>query len=354
MRCDTAGMTTSIPGADPRTRLLRRALLAVALGVMLWLTGQVLLLVFAAALVAIALRGGAEAIAARLHLAPRQGLGIVVAVLAALCLLLGFVSGPMLAQQGNELWNQLSGVAGGLRGWLQGYSWGRALLHQLDGAGAAPDGQIVGKVGALLLGAMGALGSALLVLAMALYFAATPRLYLDGALRLVPPPRRERAHAVLSACAVSLRHWLLGQGLSMLLITAAVYAGLLLIGVPLASLLALIAGVTNFVPYIGPVVGAVPALIVAFGEGLHTALLVGGLFVAVQLVEGNVIEPLLQKRFTDLPPAMTILSQTLFGTLFGIAGIVLATPILAVSLVAVRMLYIEDVLGDREPGTPDA
>ena len=89
------------------------------------------------------------------------------------------------------------------------------------------------------------------------------------------------------------------------------------------------------------------AVLVAFGAGMQTVLGTVALFAGIRFIEGNLIQPLLQKRMTRLPPALTILSQTLLGTLFGIGGVILATPVLAVTLVAVRMLYVEDVLGDR-------
>ncbi|MBV8914390.1 MAG: AI-2E family transporter, partial [Acetobacteraceae bacterium] len=115
--------------------------------------------------------------------------------------------------------------------------------------------------------------------------------------------------------------------------------------------LALIAALLNFVPFVGAISGAVPAVLVALGQGNGPAIEVGALFVAVQALEGNVIAPVVQHRTVELPPLVTILAQTVFGTLFGIGGLVLATPIAAALLVLVRMIYVEDVLGDRADRT---
>jgi predicted PurR-regulated permease PerM len=130
------------------------------------------------------------------------------------------------------------------------------------------------------------------------------------------------------------------------------FGGLKLLGVPLALALALIAFLTNFVPFIGPIVAAVPAILVGFSVGADTALWVALLYLGIQFFEGNFLTPMVQRESVDLPPALTIGAQVLFGVLFGTLGVIFATPLAAAGLVAVRMLYIEDVLGDRD-GPPD-
>jgi predicted PurR-regulated permease PerM len=121
----------------------------------------------------------------------------------------------------------------------------------------------------------------------------------------------------------------------------------MLLGVPLALMLALVAGLLNFVPYIGAILGAVPALMVAFGQSPMQVVWVALLFAAIQSVEGYLLVPYIQQRTVRLPPALTIFSQTVFGTLFGLLGLLLAPALAAAVLVAVRSLYIHDVLEDR-------
>ena len=101
-------------------------------------------------------------------------------------------------------------------------------------------------------------------------------------------------------------------------------------------------------PYIGALAGAVPAVLIALGEGPMQALSVAGLFLVVQTLEGNVIAPVVQRRTVELPPVLTIFSQTVLGALFGPLGLILATPMTAAAMVLVRKIYIEDMLGDRE------
>ena len=150
----------------------------------------------------------------------------------------------------------------------------------------------------------------------------------------------------------TLQLWFLGQFVDMIIVASLVGAGLFLLGVPLAATLAIFAGILNFVPYVGALAGAVPAILVAFSQSPTLALWVALLFCSVQMLEGNVIAPLIQKRTISLPPALTILSQTILGTLFGVFGLILATPIIAALLTAIRMIYVEGVLekiGTREP-----
>ena len=339
------GASTRLPDA----RRLAIWIAGLTIGaVTLWLLGDVLLLVFAAALLAVGLRGGAERVSGLVGCTPRIGLLLV--SLSILLLMAGaaVLGGTHLADQGSQLWDQLGNAVAQVRDWLRQYSWGRSIVAGASPQESAQQGQrLASNLGVAVMGMIGGLASIVIVLVAALYFAATPGDYIGGLVRLLPKRRRRRAHEVLGAVGATLRQWLAAQGLSMLLITAMSYIGLLLLGVPMALLLSLIVGLTNFVPYIGPIAGAIPAVLVAFGAGMQTVLGTVVLFAGIQFIEGNLIQPLLQKRMTRLPPALTILSQTLLGTLFGIGGVILATPVLAVTLVAVRMLYVEDVLGDR-------
>jgi predicted PurR-regulated permease PerM len=193
-----------------------------------------------------------------------------------------------------------------------------------------------------------------IVVFVGLYVAADPDVYARGLVRLVPMPRRRRAREVLEALARTLRRWLVGKLLGMAVIAVATWAGLSLAGVPLALVLGLLAGLLNFVPYLGPMLSFVPALPLAIPEGATTVGWVLGLYVGIQMAESYLLTPLVDQQSVALPPALTITAQVLLGVLLGWLGLVLATPLTAAALVLVRMLYVEDLLGDSEDSSAPA
>ncbi|HEY1077865.1 MAG TPA: AI-2E family transporter [Fontimonas sp.] len=329
-------------------RLLRRTFCAAVIFFFLWLLGDVFLLIFGAALLAVALRGVSEAIARHSRWSAETSLVLISIILVLLIAAGVHYSGPPLSEQGNQLWSQSVHAFETTRDWMKQFSWLRPVVDGASAENLAENGQLLASnLGIALMTLFGALASVLIAIVTAFYFAASPGTYVRGFVRLLPKPRRARGRQFLRECANTLRLWLYGQGIAMLLIAAVTYIGLALLGVPLALLLALIAGLTNFVPYFGPFVGAAPALVVALGVGPQTAVSVAMLFVAIQLIEGNILTPMLQRKISHLPPALTILSQTVMGALFGVAGVILATPVLAVVLLGARMLYIEDMLDDH-------
>ena len=123
--------------------------------------------------------------------------------------------------------------------------------------------------------------------------------------------------------------------------------GLWIVGAPLPLALGLIAGLLSFIPLLGPVFGAVPAILVALVESPTLALYVVVVFVVVQVLETYIVTPLIQQRAVSIPPALLLTAQVLLSVLFGVMGMLLATPIAVVAIVLVQMVYIQDVLGDR-------
>jgi predicted PurR-regulated permease PerM len=143
---------------------------------------------------------------------------------------------------------------------------------------------------------------------------------------------------------------MLGRLFSMTVLGIITAVGLWLLGVPLAVALGFLAGIMIFVPYIGSIASAVPAVIIAASTDLMLAVYVIALYLGVHLVEGYILVPLVQRRAVHLPPALTLSAQVILGVLAGFIGLVFATPLLAAGLVMVRMIHIEDILGDRRSG----
>jgi predicted PurR-regulated permease PerM len=335
---------------------INRTLITIAVGALfllaIWLLSKTLLLVFAAVLIAGVLCGARDWLHQVTGIARGWCLAIVVLVITGVLGSFVWWQGPTIAEEAASIAEQITAQAQRLweslnSGWSAGLA--ERMRSTVTSAGQDIAGFAAGFAGSLV----GVASSILVVVATALFLAASPRVYVDGFLKLLPPRKRPRGREVLGAIGKTLNLWFLGQFIDMVLVTIVTTAGLLALGVPLAVTLGLIAGLLNFVPYIGALAGAVPAILVALAQSPELALWVALLFAVIQFLEGNLIAPLLQKQTVSTPPALTILSQTVFGTLFGLPGIVLATPLAAAALVAVRMIYVEDVLEDRNGDNAD-
>ena len=232
--------------------------------------------------------------------------------------------------------------------YLQQFGW----LNQLLGGTPSLDKLVqnasgmLSKAGVLFSGTLGVIGNVLIIVFVGIYLAAQPRVYVDGFVTLFPKPKRRRTRQVMNELGDTLAQWMLGKLVSMTIIAVTTSLGLALLGVPLALVLGLIAGLLDFIPYIGPIMAAVPAVMLALSESPALALYVVVLFVGLQILEGYIVLPLIERRTVSLPPALTISMQVLLGSLFGLSGIALATPLAAVAAVLVSMLYVQDVLGD--------
>jgi predicted PurR-regulated permease PerM len=302
--------------------------------------------VFGGLLFAVLLRALAAPICSYTPLGERSALSIVILVLLALMGLAVWLIGPSVAQEVRELQAGLVKSIEQLRAAVESTAiGGYALTHapQMD------DGdyeRIWARIGGVSATAFGALGALTVVLFVGIFFAFSPRLYTSGLLRLVPVPRRPRVYAVIEEVGGTLRWWMISQLISMVVLWLSTWLMLHLLGVPLAFILALLTGLLTFIPYIGPLIALVPILLVALMESPTLAGTVLVLYMVIQNLEANVLMPLIYQRLVHLPPVLTIASQVLMGTLVGMLGIILATPLLAVVMVMIARLYVEDVLGD--------
>ena len=161
-------------------------------------------------------------------------------------------------------------------------------------------------------------------------------------------PARGRAKDIIDKSRSTLCWWLVGRLSAMGLVGIMVSLGLYALGVSYPITLGLVAAAFDWVPNFGPIFAAIPAILVASGGGLSMALYTALLYGVVQTLEGMVLTPILQERAVSLPAAFVILTQLIMGALFGILGLLFATPLVAVLLVVVRELYVEEVLDDTE------
>jgi len=199
-------------------------------------------------------------------------------------------------------------------------------------------------------GVLGGLANAFLILILGIYFAADYSTYTNGFVRLIPPVRRPRAREILAATGTNLRNWLNAMTLDMLFLGTLTGVGLYLIGVPVAFALGILSGISVFVPYIGPIVAIIPGLLIALSVSPMLALYAAIVYLVAQQLEGNVALPLLQRWTVSMPPAVSLLAIVAFGLLFGLWGVLFATPLAVVTLRIVRMAYVEDFLEEAPTG----
>jgi predicted PurR-regulated permease PerM len=323
----------------------------VVLALFIWYSLHVVLLIFAGILMAILLRGLSDAISSVTGLRHGWSLAIVLVVTAAIFTGVGYLAAPSLAGQVSELSQRLPAAVKSLRNSIADTRVGALLLHvspTLNDIMSLKGGLLTNATG-ILTTTFGTIVTVVVVLFTGVFLAAEPALYVRGLVQLVPRSRRDRFAEVVGAVGYTLKWWLIGQAIDMVVIGVATGIGVWLLGVPLALLIGFLAGAANFIPNFGPLVSLIPACLLAMTIDPHKVLYVVILYIVLQSLEGYVLQPTIQRRAVQLPAAITIMAQVLLGILAGPLGLMLATPLAAMTLVAIKMLYVEDLLGDRIP-----
>ncbi|MGV6874172.1 AI-2E family transporter [Pseudochelatococcus sp. B33] len=334
---------SALPGAFIQRLLAAGAVVTAALA--LWYLRDIVLLVFAAILFAIALRALAAAVMRVTGL--NNGFSFFIAAVAvALAVGLFFaVLGTQLQAQLAHLGDQLPELLAPFEGWLGVGDMGEWLAERAEAV--INETTLVSRIAGLSGAAATLLANVVLVVVAGFYIGNRPGLYLGGFLQLFPPAIRGRAEETLGALGAALQRWLTGQIAAMLAVGTLTFLGLWALGIESALALGFIAGVLEFIPFLGPMLAAVPALALALAVDSMTAIWVLVLYVVIQQVEGNVLSPLIQQRAVSLPAAVTLFAILAFGILFGPLGVLLATPLAVVCLVAVKQLWVHAALGEE-------
>ena len=330
---------------------VRRVLIVLGLAALFFLVWELrvlLLMLFGAIVIASIFRAVADVICKYTKLP--NGVSTALAIILVLGSLAALIAlfGAHVAQQVQTLretlpaaWKTLEQRIGDI-----------GLSTQLDKLVAtitAPGGGSLSGFGRTLLSIGSGLADLLVVIFAGIYLATQPNFYRTGLIKLVPPLRRKIAAEAMLESERALRLWLKGQAIAMVVVGLLTGFGLWWLEMPSALTLGLLAGVLEFIPFAGPIIAAVPAILLALAVSPELTLWVVLLYVAVQQFEGNLLTPLVQQYAVDLPGAVLLFSLIGFGSLFGTLGIILAAPLAVVSMVLVKRLYIIEALDTPTP-----
>lgn len=329
---------------------VRIILFAALVAMLLWAASKLiglLVLAFGAIVVGVLLAGFASWIESHSPFSGNWALAAAIVLIIALLSAVAFLFGQQIFQQFSNLAEALPALMEGLRQRVESLPGGEQLTGSIQELSL--EGDVLAQASQAVRSLAGAITDLLLLLFGSIFIAANPGLYRGGLLKLVPPARRRVADDTLADTGQALRKWMLGQLVSMAVIGLLTGFGLWFLGVPSAAALGLIAGVSEIVPWAGPILAAVPILLVALAEGPQTALLALALILVVQQIEGSLIMPYVQKKAVSLPPALTVFGVVAGGLLFGPIGVLFAAPLLVVAFVLVKRLYVVEALETPTP-----
>jgi predicted PurR-regulated permease PerM len=322
-----------------RGGLIRVFLLASAL-ILLFYAGRVFLVAFAGVLVAVVLRAIAGYLERHVpFLGPNSSYAVMLCLILALALGLGYLLVPRVVTQAHEIVKSIPPSIGNIRGALERYEWGRDITRVLDRSMQTQ--QISGWATKLASAFVQLIADGAVIVVIGLFLGANPALYRKGLLYLIPAMHRDRVDGLLNDVQKCLTGWFLGQLIPMSVLGMGTLLGLWFLGIPLAFTLGLFTSLMLFVPYAGAVAAFLPTALIAFTKSPRSMLYVTLLYLAIHLGEAYVITPLAQRYAVRLPPAVTLLSQLFMWKIAGLLGVLVATPLAAVTLVVVQKLYVK-------------
>ena len=331
---DGPGHVEASGPADFSDRLTRRELqrasvwigLAVAVA-LTWLLAQPLLLIFGGLVFGAILDGGTRLLGRVLPI--KRGWRLAIVCIAGLGFIVWtfYFAGSQLAAQAEGLRATVQMQASRLFGWAASMG----LVPQ--GGGVTEIGrQLMGSLGKLTswVGtAFGALSSLAMIVVIGIFVTVEPRLYERGLAWMLPMERRPQFYDLANKMGYTLRRLMAGRLLGMAVEGIGTWLLLMIGGVPMAALLGILTGLLAFLPNIGAIVSGVLIVLVGFSAGFNAGIWAIAVYVVVQIVDGYVIVPAVAKRSVDLAPALVLGAQLLFGALFGILGLALADPLVA-------------------------
>lgn len=324
------------PSAAKTALLVAGILLLVWLA---WTLSYVILLLFGAIVVATILRAAASLIETWIPLPQIWALALAELIIALGIGVFLYLLGSQIASEVSNLMQQLPETVSSLGK--------RANIDLVEMFRQEVSFSWIGNVLGLAPNFVSAVVSLVLVVVGGVFLAAKPHTYREGVLKLVPEKERDPVRATLVNAGKALRLWLVGKLIMMLLIGLVTYTGLWLLGIPSALTLSLVAGILEFIPFLGPILSFIPAGLVALSHDVTSFWWVLGFYLVIQQAENNLLVPLIQQRTVELPPVLGLFAIVALGALFGPLGILLAVPLTVVLMVTIKQLYLRDTLGEQ-------
>lgn len=331
-------------------RFLRRlffVVLALGLVVLLWKLTDLLLLIFGSMVGAVLFHTLADRYVKWFGLRPRIALWLGIATFFLGMAFTFWLWSVQFGDQAAGLSRALPALLDDIQAKMEASTLTRPLLRAAQTASGGP--RVAALVGGLAIGTGQALFNFIILLVGSIFFAIQPRLYLDGLLLLVPRAGRDEVKRAVLESGNALELWLLSQIVLMTTMGTLIGFGLWLAGLQSAAALGLLAGLSEFIPYVGPTLAMLPALALGAAEGGDRVIWVLVAFFGVRMMQSNFITPLVQRRVVNIPPALTLFAIIGFGFVFGTFGIFFSAPLVVVTYVLVKQLYVRDALGEDTP-----
>ncbi len=335
-----------------------------------WHFATTLFLIFAGILLGVALNAMTTLLGRVVGLSHSLRLTITCLVLAGLLSGVIFLGGATIAQQATALSGTIKSQLGNVKGFLERHGIdssyldlgnpstaqadaapseppGGAAAHSLPGAGAlaSSGGAIVSQTFKLVLGTVSAVGNFFIVLFLGLTFAAQPSVYRNGLLFMMPARQRPRATVIVDRIGDTLERWLIAQMTTMFAVFLVTWIGLALIGIQSSFILGVQAGLLTFIPTVGALLGGLIVVLASLASGWVAALSAFVLFLGIHALESYILTPMLQRQALEIPPATLFAFQILLGVVFGVWGLALALPLMAIVKVIIEHFKAEDDAG---------
>lgn len=302
------------------------------------------MLIFAALVLAAIFDAMAQQIIRIPRIKRGPALGLAIVILLAVVIGVFAIFGRQLSSEFDTIRDSIPGALRQFELLLSRFGLSEGARDLVD-QGTSDVSNLMSQAGQYILAAGSGFADVVLVFVGAIFIASDPGVYRRGLILLMPRHAEGTTADVLSDASRGLRGWMLGQAVSSVLVAIVTWAGLALLGVPAAGGLGVVAGLLDVIPMVGPIIAAVPALLLALTVSPITALWTVGLFLVIQQLQGNFLQPMIQKQAVDVPPAVLLFAVVAAGTVFGFLGVLLAAPLTVVIYVLVQRVYVQTLLG---------